>query len=57
MAGGEVKYYSAVLAQGREQAVQRTIKEGEKTGANARLGEVGNVDGDVWSALWQLMEW
>lgn len=33
--GGEVKDYTVMLAQAREQALQRMIEEAEKMGANA----------------------
>jgi len=36
--GGEVKDYTVMLAQAREEALQRMIEQGEKMGANAIVG-------------------
>jgi uncharacterized protein YbjQ (UPF0145 family) len=36
--GGEVKDYTVMLAQAREEALQRMIEQGEKMGANAIIG-------------------
>jgi len=36
--GGEVKDYSVMLAQAREEALQRMIEQAEKMGANAIIG-------------------
>jgi uncharacterized protein YbjQ (UPF0145 family) len=36
--GGEVKDYTVMLAQAREEALQRMIEQAEKTGANAIVG-------------------
>ena len=36
--GGEVKDYTVMLAQAREEALQRMIKQAEKMGANAIVG-------------------
>jgi len=36
--GGEVKDYTVMLAQAREEAIQRMIEQGEKMGANAIVG-------------------
>ena len=36
--GGEVKDYTAMLAQAREEALQRMIEQAEKMGANAIIG-------------------
>jgi uncharacterized protein YbjQ (UPF0145 family) len=36
--GGEVKDYTAMLAQAREEALQRMIEQAEKIGANAIVG-------------------
>jgi uncharacterized protein YbjQ (UPF0145 family) len=36
--GGEVKDYTVLLAQAREQALQRMIEQAEKIGANAIVG-------------------
>jgi uncharacterized protein YbjQ (UPF0145 family) len=36
--GGEVKDYTVMLAQAREQALQRMIDQAEKMGANAIIG-------------------
>ena len=36
--GGEVKDYTAMLAQAREEALQRMIEQAEKMGANAIVG-------------------
>ena len=38
VAGGEVKDYTVMLAQAREEAVQRMIEQAEKMGANAIVG-------------------
>ena len=38
IAGGEVKDYTVMLAQAREEAVQRMIEQAEKMGANAIVG-------------------
>jgi len=38
IAGGEVKDYTVMLAQAREEAVQRMIEQAEKMGANATVG-------------------
>ena len=45
-----------MLAQAGKQAVQRTIEQGKKTVASAKLGKVGDVDVDVRTGVWQLME-
>jgi uncharacterized protein YbjQ (UPF0145 family) len=36
--GGEVKDYTIMLAQAREEAIQRMIEQAEKMGANAIVG-------------------
>lgn len=36
--GGEVKDYTVMLAQAREEALQRMIEQAEKMGANAIIG-------------------
>ncbi len=36
--GGEVKDYTVMLAQAREEAIQRMIEQAEKMGANAIVG-------------------
>ena len=36
--GGEVKEYTVMLAQAREEAMQRMIEQAEKMGANAIVG-------------------
>jgi uncharacterized protein YbjQ (UPF0145 family) len=36
--GGEVKEYTVMLAQAREEAMQRMIEQAEKMGANAIIG-------------------
>jgi uncharacterized protein YbjQ (UPF0145 family) len=36
--GGEVKEYTVMLAQAREEALQRMIEQAEKMGANAIVG-------------------
>ena len=36
--GGEVKDYTVMLAQAREEAMQRMIEQAEKMGANAIIG-------------------
>jgi uncharacterized protein YbjQ (UPF0145 family) len=36
--GGEVKEYTVMLAQAREEAMQRMIEQAEKLGANAIVG-------------------
>jgi len=36
--GGEVKDYTVMLAQAREEALQRMIEQAEKVGANAIIG-------------------
>jgi uncharacterized protein YbjQ (UPF0145 family) len=36
--GGEVKEYTIMLAQAREEAMQRMIEQAEKLGANAIIG-------------------
>ena len=36
--GGEVKDYTVMLAQAREEAIQRMIEQAEKLGANAIVG-------------------
>jgi len=36
--GGEVKDYTVMLAQAREEALQRMVEQGEKMGANAIIG-------------------
>jgi uncharacterized protein YbjQ (UPF0145 family) len=36
--GGEVKEYTVMLAQAREEALQRMIEQAEKMGANAIIG-------------------
>ena len=36
--GGEVKDYTTMLAQAREEALQRMIEQAEKIGANAIIG-------------------
>ena len=36
--GGEVKDYTVILAQAREQALQRMIEQAEEMGANAIVG-------------------
>ncbi len=36
--GGEVKDYTVMLAQAREEALQRMIEQAEKMGANAIVG-------------------
>jgi len=36
--GGEVKDYTVMLAQAREEAMQRMIEQAEKMGANAIVG-------------------
>jgi len=36
--GGEVKDYTVMLAQAREEAIQRMIEQAEKRGANAIVG-------------------
>ena len=36
--GGEVKDYTIMLAQAREEAIQRMIEQAEKMGANAIIG-------------------
>jgi uncharacterized protein YbjQ (UPF0145 family) len=36
--GGEVKEYTLMLAQAREEAIQRMIEQAEKLGANAIVG-------------------
>ena len=36
--GGEVKDYTVMLAQSREEAIQRMIEQAEKMGANAIVG-------------------
>jgi len=36
--GGEVKDYTVMLAQAREEAIQRMIEQAEKMGANAVVG-------------------
>jgi uncharacterized protein YbjQ (UPF0145 family) len=36
--GGEVKDYTVMLAQAREEAIQRMIEQSEKMGANAIVG-------------------
>jgi len=36
--GGEVKEYTLMLAQAREEAMQRMIEQAEKLGANAIVG-------------------
>ena len=36
--GGEVKDYTVMLAQAREEALQRMIEQAEKRGANAIIG-------------------
>ena len=36
--GGEVKEYTLMLAQAREEAMQRMIEQAEKLGANAIIG-------------------
>ena len=36
--GGEIKDYTAMLAQAREEALQRMIEQAEKMGANAIVG-------------------
>jgi len=36
--GGEVKDYTVMLAQAREEALQRMIEQAEKVGANAIVG-------------------
>ena len=36
--GGEVKEYTVMLAQAREEAIQRMIEQAEKMGANAIVG-------------------
>ena len=38
IADGEVKDYTVMLAQAREEAVQRMIEQAEKMGANAIVG-------------------
>ena len=44
--GGEVKDYTVMLAQAREEAIQRMIEQAEKMGANAIIGnEVCDLDG------------
>jgi len=35
MVGGEVTEYTKLMAEAREQAIQRTVEEAEKQGANA----------------------
>ena len=37
--GGEVKDYTVMLAQAREEALQRMIEQAEKMGANAVVGD------------------
>jgi len=36
--GGEIKEYTVMLAQAREEAIQRMIEQAEKMGANAIVG-------------------
>jgi len=36
--GGEIKDYTVMLAQAREEAIQRMIEQAEKMGANAIVG-------------------
>jgi uncharacterized protein YbjQ (UPF0145 family) len=36
--GGEVKDYTVMLAQAREEAIQRMVEQAEKIGANAIVG-------------------
>jgi len=55
-AGGEVKDHTAILAQAGKQARQRAIERGKKTVASAKLGKVGDVDVDVRTGVWQVME-
>jgi len=38
IAGGEIKEYTKMLAESREQAVDRMIEEAEQLGANAIIG-------------------
>lgn len=38
MVGGEVTEYTKMMAEAREQAIQRMVKEAEKQGANAVVG-------------------
>ena len=38
LVGGEIPEYTQMLAQSREQAIQRMIEEAEKKGANAIVG-------------------
>jgi len=36
--GGEIKDYTRMLSQARDQAIERMVKEAEKAGANAIVG-------------------
>ena len=38
MVGGEVTEYTKMMAEAREQAIQRMLEDAEKQGANARVG-------------------
>ena len=38
MVGGEISEYTKMMAQAREQAIQRMVEDAEKKGANAIVG-------------------